>query len=138
MTPIASRPVPRLPTVMIVEDSPELARALAILVGKEYQTAVYHTGRGALEYAREHSCAAALVDVHLPDMNGLLVSQKLRESFGPRTPIVVVSGDTSMGVLNSLPHVGATHFFSKPVNAAYLLDQLRDWIAEAGADAVAG
>jgi DNA-binding response OmpR family regulator len=129
------------PRVLIVDDSPETTRALASLLKRaEYLPAVCHRGMEAIEYARQHLCAAAVVDVHLPDVSGLLVAQKLRESFGPRVPIVVLSGDTSMSVLNSLPHVGANYFFSKPVNAALLLTRLGEWIAEsrAGGEAKAG
>lgn len=127
--------------VLIVDDSPETARALAMLLKRaDYMPVICHRGMEAIEYARQHRCAAAVVDVHLPDMNGLLVAQKLRESFGPRVPIVVLSGDTSMSVLNSLSHVGANYFFSKPVNATLLLNRLGEWIAEAEAedDAKAG
>ena len=66
-----------------------------------------------------------MVDVHLPDMNGLILSQKLREQLGPEAPIIVLSGDTSMETLNSLSLVGATYFFSKPVNSEQLLDRIR-------------
>jgi DNA-binding response OmpR family regulator len=127
--------------VLIVDDSPETARALAMLLKRaDYIPAVCHRGMEAIEYGRQHHCAAAVVDVHLPDMNGLLVAQKLRESLGPRVPIVILSGDTSMSVLNSLPHVGANYFFSKPVNASLLLNRLAEWIAEseAGDEAKAG
>jgi hypothetical protein len=39
-----------------------------------------------------------------------------------------------MPTLNSLPHVGATWFFSKPVNAGYLLERLREWLGSGAAD----
>jgi CheY-like chemotaxis protein len=121
--------------VLVVDDSAETARALASLLNRAgYLPAVCHRGMEAVEYGRQHCCAAAVVDVHLPDMNGLLVAQKLRESFGPSVPIVVLSGDTSMSVLNSLPHVGADYFFSKPVNATLLLNRLAEWIAESRGD----
>ena len=119
--------------ILVIDDSPPTARALASLLARDlYRTAVFHRGTDALDYARRHPCAAAVVDVHLPDMNGLVLSQKLREQFGPNVPIVILSGDTSMSTLNSLPHVGATHFFSKPVSATHLLQRLREWIGESG------
>jgi DNA-binding response OmpR family regulator len=119
--------------ILVVDDSPPTARALATLLARDsYRPAVFHRGTDALAYARLHPCAAAVVDVHLPDMNGLVLSQKLREHFGPKVPIVILSGDTSMSTLNSLPHVGATHFFSKPVSATQLLQRLREWIGESG------
>lgn len=119
--------------ILIVDDNEPTARALSALLRRaNYRVAPFHTGSAALAYAEQHPCLAALVDIHLPDVNGLLLSQKLRDRFGPSTPIVILSGDTSLGTLNSLAQVGATHFFSKPVNAPHLLAQLDGFIRDAG------
>jgi CheY-like chemotaxis protein len=125
----------QLPPILIVDDNQPTARALAALLkGAKYRTAVSFRGADALAHAEKSDFAAAVVDIHLPDISGLVVSQKLRERFGPHVPIIVLSGDTSMQMLNSLQHVGATYFFSKPVNAMYLLERLREWIGATGAD----
>ena len=117
------------PTVLIVDDNQPTADALArVLNGARFRTAVSYRGSDAVEYARNHPVAAAVVDIHLPDLNGLVVTQKLRERLGSATPIIVLSGDTSMEMLNALPHVGATYFFSKPVSPSQLIERLRDWV----------
>lgn len=119
------------PTVLIVDDSEPTARALAKVLGAaQLQTAVSYRGNDAVEYAAHHPVDAAVVDIHLPDLSGLVVTQKLRERLGPATPIVILSGDTSMETLNSLSHVGATYFFSKPVNSAHLVQRLLEWLRE--------
>jgi DNA-binding response OmpR family regulator len=116
--------------ILIIDDSEPTARALsAVLRRADYATAVAYRGREGIEQARGGAFDAAVVDIHLPDLSGLVVSQKLREILGPNTPIIVLSGDTSMTTLNSLPHVGATYFFSKPVNASHLLERLKGWLA---------
>ena len=121
------------PRILIIDDSPPTASALASLLRRaDYQTAVAHRGYEGIEHARAGSFAAAVVDIHLPDLSGLVVSQKLREILGPGTPIIVLSGDTSMTTLNSLPHVGATYFFSKPVNVLHLLERLKELTGPAG------
>ena len=120
-----------IPRVLIVDDNEPTARALAALLATaHHKSAVFHRGQEALEYARRNSCLAALVDIHLPDVSGILLAQQLRSHFGPDTPIVVVSGDTSMPTLSAVSEVGATHFFSKPVNAGHLLERLCQWIAD--------
>jgi CheY-like chemotaxis protein len=120
---------PSLPKILIVDDNQPTARALAALLGgANYATATAFRGADALERARTGNFAAAIVDIHLPDISGLVVSQKLREMLGPDVPIIVLSGDTSMQMLNSLPHVGATYFFSKPVNASQLVERMREWV----------
>jgi CheY-like chemotaxis protein len=109
-----------------VDDDAVLRDGLsALLTDHGYRTAVMPTGAEAMEYARR--CpppAAAVVDIHLPDINGLVLSQRLRGHLGPAAPIIVLSGDTSMEVLNSLPHVGATYFFGKPAHPERLLERL--------------
>jgi DNA-binding response OmpR family regulator len=117
--PAASR------TVLIVDDNEPTAKALAKVLGAaRFQTAISFRGGEAVEYAMKHPICAAVVDVHLPDLSGLVVTQKLRQQLGASTPIIVLSGDTSMETLNSLPHVGATYFFSKPVNSSQLIERL--------------
>ena len=116
------------PTILIVDDNQPTARALAALLGAaSYRTAVAFRGADALEHATRHDIAAAIVDIHLPDLSGLVVVQKLRDLLGPDVPVIVLSGDTSMQMLNSLPHVGATYFFNKPVNSGQLLQRINEW-----------
>jgi DNA-binding response OmpR family regulator len=114
------------PRVLIVEDNPTVARPLSrLLQHAGFQPVVFHRGHPALDYARQCIPDAALVDVHLPDFNGLLLSRHLRQHLGPDRPIVVLSGDTSMEVVNSLAAAGATYFFSKPVRGEDLVRQLK-------------
>ena len=127
-TPPGTAPARR---VLVVDDNQPTARALASLLNAaNYDVAISYRGADAVEQARAASFAAAIVDIHLPDISGLVVSQKLRELLGPEVPIIVLSGDTSMQMLNSLPHVGATYFFSKPVNSHQLIGRLREWVPQ--------
>jgi DNA-binding response OmpR family regulator len=116
-------------SVLIVDDNAPTANALAaLLLGAGFEPIVFVTGAAALDFAQATGADAAVVDIHLPDINGLVLSQKLRQSFGPNAPIIVLSADSSMETLNSLPHVGATHFFSKPVNSGQLVERLRETV----------
>ena len=87
----------------------------------------------AIDFARQSvesvPVIAAIIDIHLPDINGLILSRQLRDTLGPGTPIIVLSGDASMEVLNSLPHVGADYFFCKPVKGSLLVDRVRELTA---------
>jgi len=117
------------PTILIVDDNEPTAKALAkVLSAANFATAISYRGTEAVEYARQHPVAAAVVDIHLPDISGLVVTQKLRDQFGAEIPIIILSGDTSMETLNSLPHVRATYFFSKPVNSTHLVAKMREWV----------
>lgn len=113
------------PEIMLVEDNESVARALKrFLESKGYGASVFFTGKSALLHVERFKPAAAVVDIHLPDLSGLVLIQRLREHLGTVTPIVVLSGDVSMATINSLSHVGATYFFSKPVRPGMLLERL--------------
>lgn len=118
--------------VLIVDDNTTVAAALAARVRRAgYSTATFHCGQDALKYCDEHPVSAAIVDVHLPDISGQRLSRNLRERMAPHSPIIMVSGDTSMETLNSLQHVGATYFFSKPVKSSQLITRLRELLPQA-------
>ena len=131
-----AEPVPSLspapPSILIVDDNPPTTRGLGGLLRQAgYLPASFHKGLDAIAFAEQTRPAGAIVDIHLPDISGLLVSRRLRDILGPEVPIVVLSGDTSMEVLNSLPHVGATYFFQKPVSGAKLLERFRGLMSRA-------
>ena len=116
-------------SILIVDDSRLVTSALRVmLAGAGYHVTTFDAGLAALRHAAEHRPDAAVIDIHLPDINGLVVTRQLRELLGPDTPLIILSGDTSMETLNSLPLVGATYFFPKPVQGALLIERLREWV----------
>src|ERR1043166_6243037 len=83
-------------TVLIVDDNQEVTRALAHLFQRSGSAAATcHSAFEALSYVHNNSAApaAAVVDIHLPDLSGLVLSQRLRHKLGEQMPIIVLSGD---------------------------------------------
>lgn len=119
-------PVQSEQSVLIVDDNQIVTRTLAKLLARHGMKPITSsTAAEALQEAEKAPPAAAVVDIHLPDLSGLILTQRLRAILGDRTPIIIVSGDGSREILSSLPDVGATYFFSKPVNARALVEQIR-------------
>jgi len=117
--------------VLVVDDNVATADALArLLEDQGWQTVVCYNGLDALKQMECVDPAAAVVDIHLPDISGLILTTKLRERFGPKMPIIVLSGDTSMENIRSLPHAGASYFISKPFNSEHLIEQLKELAAQ--------
>jgi FixJ family two-component response regulator len=121
------------PCVLVVDDNKFMTRGLTLLFEEAgFGATAFNRGLEAIDYVISGVGArpsAAIIDIHLPDISGLVLSQRLREALGPTCPIIVLSGDGSMEVLNSLSHVGATYFFQKPVNSAALLERVRELVA---------
>src|SRR5205823_1242249 len=118
------------PCVLVVDDNEAVAHALARLLSSEgWRVSISYNGMDALKQIECEMLAAAVIDIHLPDISGLVLSSKLRQQYGPKLPIIVLSGDTSMENIRSLQHVGATYFISKPINSEHLVERLREFSA---------
>ena len=113
-------------SILIVDDNHAVTRALAKVISRHGMKPIpCLSAAEALQQTKDNPPAAAVVDIHLPDLSGLILTQQLRIRMGDQAPIIILSGDGSREVLSSLPHVGATYFFSKPVNTSALVDQLQ-------------
>ena len=111
-------------TVLIVEDQPELMRALRInLRARRYDVLTARTGREALEAAAGQPPDAIILDLGLPDIDGTEVIVELRRWY--RAPIIVLSGRTSPGDKIGALDVGADDYVTKPFAMAELLARLR-------------
>ncbi len=110
--------------ILIVEDEPELVRALRInLRARQYQVLTAGTGREALEVAASHPPDAIILDLGLPDIDGTEVIVELRRWY--HGPIIVLSGRTSPGDKIGALDVGADDYVTKPFAMAELLARLR-------------
>jgi DNA-binding response OmpR family regulator len=113
--------------ILVVDDNQLVAHSLLRLLRSEgFDPLVFQAGQPAMEYLREHRPEAALIDIHLPDVSGLEISRQLRQTYGNEPPIIIFSGDSSLDTLRALPEAGATLFVSKPINAARLLEFLKN------------
>jgi len=116
-------------SVLVVDDNAVFTQALrAVLANAGFAVSTFNAGLAALRHAGENRPDAAIIDIHLPDISGLVLTHRLRDLLGNDVPLVILSGDTSMETINSLPHVGATYFFSKPVQGSHLVSKLREWM----------
>jgi two-component system KDP operon response regulator KdpE len=114
----------RRAAILIVEDQPELIRALQInLQARQYEVRSARTGREALAVAASQPPDAIILDLGLPDIDGIEVIVALREWC--RAPIIVLSGRTSPGDKIGALDVGADDYVTKPFAMAELLARLR-------------
>jgi two-component system, OmpR family, KDP operon response regulator KdpE len=110
--------------VLIVEDQPELLRALRInLRARQYDVLTARTGREALAVALSHPPDAVILDLGLPDIDGTEVIVELRR--WSKAPIIVLSGRSSPGDKIGALDAGADDYVTKPFAMAELLARLR-------------
>jgi two-component system KDP operon response regulator KdpE len=112
------------PLVLIVDDEPQMRRFLRpALEGQGYRVVEAATASEGIGLASSHNPDLILLDLGLPDADGMEVTRRLREWSA--APIVVVSarGDESDKVLAL--DAGADDYLTKPFSMAELLARLR-------------
>ena len=84
---------PRMPTVLVVEDSDVIRRVISlILEGEGYHVVATARGGDALELARHAQPAAVTLDLDLPDSDGRDVLRQLKgDASTTQIPVIVVS-----------------------------------------------
>ncbi len=111
--------------VLVVEDDEAIADALvAELTAHGYVAVLARTGRAALEAASALAPDAVLLDLGLPDLDGVHVCRSLRQGL-PSVPIVMLTArDTEIDIVVGLD-AGATDYVTKPFSTHVLLARLR-------------
>lgn len=110
--------------VLIVEDSLGAGDWIAVFLGaRGYTTRIAHTAAEAMVLASDFKPQVVLMDLGLPDGNGLDLARRLR-SEKPGTHFVALTGRTEGELKESWEREGFGPYISKPVATTALLDVL--------------
>jgi two-component system KDP operon response regulator KdpE len=116
-------PVPRQ-AILVVEDEPALLRALRInLRARGYEAITVGAGRPALAHATQRNPDAVILDLGLPDLDGIDLIRELRVITS--APVIVLSGRTGPGDKIGALDAGADDYVTKPFSMEELLARLR-------------
>ena len=111
-------------TVLVVDDEPQILRALRInLRVREYDVHTAGSGGEALAIAARHPPDLVILDLGLPDLDGVEVIHGLRG--WSRVPIIVLSGRTGSEDKIAALDAGADDYVTKPFGIDELLARMR-------------
>jgi two-component system, OmpR family, KDP operon response regulator KdpE len=112
------------PTVLLIEDEPEIRRFVgSTLAAEGYRVVESPTGRRGAIDAGSHKPDMAIVDLGLPDVDGVVVIQRIRE--WSTMPIVVLSARTHERSKIEALDAGADDYVTKPFSVGELLARVR-------------
>jgi two-component system KDP operon response regulator KdpE len=111
-------------SVLIVDDEVQILRALQInLNARGYSTVTAFTGHSALEQAAQHPVDVIILDLGLPDLDGVEVIRRLRR--WNKVPIVVLSARHGSDDKIQALDAGADDYVTKPFGMDELMARLR-------------
>jgi two-component system KDP operon response regulator KdpE len=112
------------PTILVIEDEPQMQRFLrASLSGNGYHVLEAETAQDGLAQAASHNPDLVLLDLGLPDQDGLEVTQHLRA--WARMPIIVISARHKEEDKIKALDAGADDYLTKPFGVGELLARMR-------------
>lgn len=111
------------PRVLVCDDEPQIVRALRVILRDAgYEAVPASTGEEALDLAAVRPPEAAIIDLMLPDLDGVAVTERLRE--WSEMPIIVLSAvgeeDAKVRALSA----GADDYVTKPFGPPELVARL--------------
>jgi len=111
--------------ILVIDDDVNILRVFRRILEKEgYIVETVETGKEALKKIHKEKFNVCLVDVRLPDMDGIELLLDIAET--PETIKIIVTGFSSEEVEKKAAHYGADLFLVKPVKAEDLLAAVRE------------
>ncbi|MEH3154202.1 MAG: response regulator [Gordonia paraffinivorans] len=127
-------PAPEPVRVLVVDDEPQILRALRInLRARGFEVTTASTGAGALRAAAQTDPQVVILDLGLPDMDGMAVLSGLRG--WTTVPVIVLSARVDSADKVDALDAGADDYVTKPFGMEELLARLRAAVRRAEAPA---
>ncbi len=120
-------------TAVVIEDDRMVRTLLERLLTRHMKITVHpaEDGRSGLEAIQRFKPDFVLLDVHLPDMSGVEVLQKIREDQSlSKLPVVVISSEQRTVILNAFMSLGVSDYVLKPVSVGQLIQRVGKVIEE--------
>ena len=116
-------------TILLAEDN-ELNRQIAIelLEAVDIQVTVAQTGKEAVALVKSNRFDAVLMDVQMPEMDGLEASGVIRASGNTSLPIIAMTAHAMAGDRGKSIAAGMNDHLTKPIDPDKLYNTLRTWI----------
>ena len=128
-------------TILVCDDDRDIVSALEIyLTGEGYKTVAAYTGSQAIQIVKETDVDLILMDVMMPELDGLRATAKLREESNVPIILLTAKSEDNDKILGL--NIGADDYITKPFNPleviARVKSQLRRYTALGGAGKASG
>jgi DNA-binding response OmpR family regulator len=118
--------------ILIVDDDRSFVEAVALLLQEHgYGVLMAFGGREGLERLRDGHADLAIIDVHMPELDGLELA-RAATADSTFVPTILISGDDSRAIQELSRIAGARCFLPKPLDPDHLLECIGEAVAAGG------
>ncbi len=112
--------------ILVVDDEKKIANVLAArLELRGYDAIPVYDGISAISRLNRDAFDAVILDLRMPDIDGIEVLERIKEDF-PSTCVIVVSGHANDREFKTCLNLGAVACFHKPANISDIINVLED------------
>lgn len=112
-------------TVLVVDDNKDAVDIVARLLTHNEITALRaYSGQECLDIVRTHAVDVIVLDVMMPEMDGLEVCKRLKELPSP-PPVILLTAKDDMATRTAGMSLGVSEFIVKPVNTRDLIARIK-------------
>ena len=122
--PTATERKPEKPSVLVVDDEYGPRESIAYTLGGEFTVGTADRGRLALEMVREREYDAVVLDIRMPEMDGIRTLEELRK-IDPQVSVIMLTGYGTLQTAQQAMVGGANQYLRKPPDVKELLDAVR-------------
>ena len=118
--------------ILLVDDDPGLTALLDLVFRRaEFEVVVANSGLDGLKKAIELGPALILLDIMMPDLNGIEVCKRLRDMPGMSgLPVLILSASGNKHDRDQALAAGADAFIQKPVSPTELVSRVNSLLSE--------
>ncbi|RLL51715.1 response regulator [Mariprofundus sp. EBB-1] len=119
-------------TVLIIEDNDDNMELISFIMKKNgYLVLKAMRGEQGVAMAIEHRPDFIILDIQLPDIDGLEVARRIRASeANGRIPIIAMTSFAMLGDRELLLTAGCNAYIEKPIDVSLVIQQIREAIGE--------
>lgn len=115
-------------SIVAVDDSPIILKMLECLLKEKYAFRGFTKGDRALTYLQERFVNLIILDIDMPDMNGVEVLDMIRNELHLETPIIMLTSNNDKNhVVECFKH-GANDYVVKPIDEAAFMQKLEKFL----------
>ena len=118
-------PMARIPTILVIDDDPDLCQALRmVLENNGYHVCIATHAHKGLELAQARIPDLVILDLMMPRMSGFTVLEQLKHTICPATPVLMLTGHAGEHQQALAEHIGVDAYLHKPLSTTTLLSHV--------------
>jgi two-component system response regulator FixJ len=117
------------PICILDDDTSVLSSLQQLLDSDGYQALAFDKADEFLAYVQWHPVRLAVLDIWMPEMNGIEVQERLHE-LSPKTQVIVITGREEAAIRIAAINGGAIAFLSKPFDDEAFLTAVRGALSD--------